>query len=144
LFFIAVSGEKRLKNTANRTAHHFDAWPEAVIQTQKLRGRFRRVFRRKLIAGIGGFHFPVGSATALKEGVDHVMGAMTAKPADCCEHLPLAKHLGRRRDVLAAEAGNGFFGFVRNRRFVGKDITAGGAGQFFACALKSLVYGFAP
>ena len=68
------------------------------------------------------------------------MGAMTAKPADCFAHFLLAKHLGRRRDVLASESRHDFFCFERNYGLVGKDMATGGTGKSFACALKSLIH----
>jgi len=72
------------------------------------------------------------------------MGAMTAKPADRFEHLTVAKH----RWAAAVRPGDRspvrIFLLVRNRGLVGKDMAAGGAGQFLACALESRVYGFTP
>ena len=96
-----------------------------------------------MVAGIGGFHFTVGLATALEEGVDNVMGAMTAKPADCFEHFLLAKHPGRRRHVVVPEARHGFSGFEWNRGLVGENMAADCAGQFLAHSFKPLILYFA-
>lgn len=100
------------------------------------------LFRRKAIAGVGRLDLAMGAAATLQKGIDDIMRAMTAKPANRFEHLLFAKHLGWRRYILAAEPGQRFFGLERDLGLIGKDMAAGGTGNRFAHALEPIVHGF--
>ena len=88
-----------------------------------------------MIAGVGGFHFFFQAGTPLHKRIYYVIRTIPAQAGV----FILPENTRRRWEMFAVEAGQRLFLFEGHRGFVGKHVTAGGAGQRFTDPRKAVI-----